>query len=232
MPEESNETEHLIDTFSGFDDRHKNELKKSESSAKQLGADNAASIQAIMLEFSFEIEEITLKLKEDRPANFDCIELKIASFGTFAQIKTYSQHVDVYLKQISMFYGLFKDVNGEKLYLMRSVNEKRSTDLINIRISNTSSDSPVLNSSLHENCLTRIDVDLCMIEFVVNLIAMKNMLKFAHNLQRYFDKSGNNENISSSSQTSEQQIITNRRVINFLNFKFDIFSDFKESFVV
>lgn len=181
-------TDNLIDTLSQFDERRKAaELSRSASILTQHSQKLAEVNQAIMVEFSFEIEEITFKLKEERPVNFDYIELKIASFGAFAQIKTFSQHADVYLKQISLFYGLFKDVNGDKLYLIRSANEKRSSDLINIRISNTSSDSPVLGS-IHENVLTRVDIDLCMIEFVLNLIAMKNMLRFSNNLQRYFNK--------------------------------------------
>lgn len=112
-PIQSN-TDNLIDTFSTFDGKPNNkdavELAKSPSMGQKL-----ENYQTIMLEFSFEIEEINFKLKEDKPVNFDYIEMKISSFGTFAQLKTYSNHVDIYLKQISVFYGLFKDVNGETL---------------------------------------------------------------------------------------------------------------------
>lgn len=80
---------------------------------------------------------------------------------------------------------------GEKLYLIRSANEKCSSDLINIRILNTNEENPQF-SSLYNNCLTKIDVDLCMIDFVANLIALKNLFKFTDTLQTYFHRNQQN----------------------------------------
>ena len=107
---------------------------------------------------------------------------------------------------------------------MRSANEKCSSDLINIRIFNTSADNPLFNS-LHDNCLTKIDVDLCMIDFVVNLVAMKNMLKFGDTLQKYFHKNQQNTNIKAielkqpnklSSNQNQNQILLSDTAIKAL----------------
>ena len=64
------------------------------------------------MELSFEINEITFRLRENKPVNFDFIEFKIESFGTSIEIKTYSNEMNIYLKKISMLYDLFNDVNG------------------------------------------------------------------------------------------------------------------------
>lgn len=240
---ESNESEKLINTLDVLNsdsvDSSSKPMPVSPSMSQKL--DNC---QAINLEFSFEINEIIFKLKEDKSANFDFIEFKISSFGTIAQFKTYDNHIDVYLKQISLQYGLFNDVNGDKLYLLRSVNEKSSSkssgDLINIRIINTSVDSPTLNS-LHANTLTKVDVDLCMIDFVVNLIAIKNMLKLADNLERYL-KQTSTESTSvdlasklmkpKAKSSANQVLLSDFKIMSLLNSKGENKNSKKPKFLV
>jgi hypothetical protein len=74
------------------------------------------------MELSFEINEITFRLRENKPVNFDFIEFKIESFGTSIEIKTYSNEMNIYLKKISMLYDLFNDVNGNSLSLKAIIN--------------------------------------------------------------------------------------------------------------
>lgn len=74
------------------------------------------------MELSFEINEITFRLRENKPVNFDFIEFKIESFGTSIEIKTYSNEMNIYLKKISMLYDLFNDVNGNSLSLNAVIN--------------------------------------------------------------------------------------------------------------
>lgn len=90
---------------------------------------------------------------------------------------------------------------------MRSANEKSSSDLINIFIVNTSAENPFLGS-LHENVLTRIDIDLCMVDLVVNLIALKNIINFATDLEKYFNKG--------QAQTPSVGSTVNKKVSNLI----------------
>lgn len=147
--------------------------------------------QSTNLEFSFEINEIIFKLKETKTEHFDWVLFKISSFGTFIQQKTYDNYVNIYLNQIKCEYGLFKDVNGQTLYLISSLNEKIQTkeltssrcDLIDIKITQTDPQSPTLGL-LHDNVLLNLNIQMCAIDFVFNLVAFKNILNFAEKFER------------------------------------------------
>ena len=79
------------------------------------------------MELAFEITQIYFKLAEDTTDNikyFDYITFKISSFGTFVQVKTYDRNVQVYLNYIECEYGLIKDTDGSKLYLISSANKE------------------------------------------------------------------------------------------------------------
>jgi hypothetical protein len=79
------------------------------------------------MELAFEITQIYFKLAEDTTDSikyFDYITFKISSFGTFVQVKTYDRNVQVYLNYIECEYGLIKDTNGSKLYLISSANKE------------------------------------------------------------------------------------------------------------
>lgn len=164
-----------------------NKLNRDKSVDSISSADSTIQ-QTVDVELSFEINELQVKLKEDEPENFDFILLKVASFGTSITLKSYDSEINVYLKQVSCEYGLFNDTDGEKLYLFKSCNrnESRSMDLINIDIVSTGLDSPTLKT-LHGNSLTTINVDLCLVDVVVNLIALRNMFKFADKFDRYLN---------------------------------------------
>ncbi len=158
--------------------------------------------QAINLELSFEINEIYIKLIEELPQTereaakikyFDWISFKISSFGTFVQMKTYDTNVNIYLNYAECEYGLLNDVDNSRLYLISSANRVhkplaktlanqnqanlRTRRLIDIEIIQTDSQSPTLNT-MHENILTKIDVQVCSIDFVLNLVALRNLLTF------------------------------------------------------
>lgn len=139
--------------------------------------------QAINLELSFEIKEIFLKIVEDTDDSikyFDYISFKISSFGTCMEMKTYDNHVNIYLDYVECEYGLLKDTDGSKLYLMSSRNKangNESRKLVDIDFMQTYSQSPTL-ALLHKNVLTKVDVKMCSVDFVLNLIALRNIMKF------------------------------------------------------
>jgi hypothetical protein len=190
------ESSKIMDTLKDFKKKLIGETKSSselKSINKYLTADSLQ--QAINLEFSFEINEINFRLKEEKAKNFDWILFKISSFGTLVQTKTWDTHVNIYLNQISCEYGLINDVNGSKLYLISSVNRgttnsptrsltnKSGNNLIDIKLVQTDKDSPTLKL-LHDSVLMNVSIQLCSIDFVVNLIAIKNMLSFVDSFQK------------------------------------------------
>ena len=144
--------------------------------------------QAIAFEFSFEINAINFKLKEEMAKNFDWISFKVSSFGVSIQAKTYDTYISIYLNKILCEYGLLSDVDGHKLYMISSSNQSISrptakSNLIDIKLVQTSAQSPTLKL-LHNNVLTNVSIQLCSIDFVVNLIAIKNMLNFVETFQK------------------------------------------------
>jgi hypothetical protein len=152
--------------------------------------------QAINFEFSFEINEINFKLKEEIPKNFDNILFKISSFGLDLQIKTYDTCLNIYLNKIICEYGLLNDVDGKKLYLISSNNQSPAIEnsskhnLIDIKIVQTDLQSPTLKL-LHDNVLTNVAIELRSLDFVINLIAIKNILNFVDTFQKNLKSSEN-----------------------------------------
>ncbi|CAF0704730.1 unnamed protein product [Brachionus calyciflorus] len=143
--------------------------------------------QALNLEFSFEINEINFVLREKMPLYFDWISFNIKSFGTNVLQKSYDTIVNVYLFELKCEYGLFQDVNGDKLNLIKSNTETRC-NLIDINLVITDIQSPTLKL-LHDNVLMNIDVKLCAIDLVMNLVAFKNILDFSDAFERRLNQS-------------------------------------------
>ena len=148
--------------------------------------------QAINLELSFEIKEIFLKIVEDTEDSvkyFDYISFKISSFGTCMQMKTYDNHVNVYLDYVECEYGLLKDIDGSKLFLLSSRRTRNeSQKLVDIDIMQTYAQSPTL-VLMHNNILTKVDVKMSSVDFVLNLIALRNMMRFIDIFQKNLDYS-------------------------------------------
>ena len=119
----------LIDSFKVLTKKGASKLgdsltkKKKSKNAEYLTAENLQ--QAINFEFSFEINEINFKLKEETAKNFDWILFRISSFGAYIQAKTYDTCVNIYLNKIECEYGLLNDVDGTRLYLIRGCNLNR-----------------------------------------------------------------------------------------------------------
>jgi hypothetical protein len=172
-------------------------LKKKDKSTKEdkksikseyLTADNLH--QAINFEFGFVINEIIFKMKEEIPKNFDWILFKISSFGATLQAKTYDTYLNIYLNKIICEYGLLNDVDGKKLYMISSnpqnpqaENYSLKQNLIDIKLTQTDSQSPTLKL-LHDNVLTNVVIELRSLDFVINLIAIKNILNFVDTFQK------------------------------------------------
>ena len=154
--------------------------------------------QTISLEFAFEIGEMRFTLQETVVRHFDHITMRVASFGTALQLKTYDSTYHIYLKQIECEYGLLSDVGGAKLYLISSfrpcaesqqqqqasrADEPPPTNLVDVAITQTDLLSPTLGP-VHKNILTNVNVRLCLIDFVLNPIAVRNVMLFADEFQR------------------------------------------------
>ena len=153
--------------------------------------------QSIDFEVLFEIKEINFTIKEEEPKYFDWLLFKSSSFGALLQRKTFDTYLNVYLNQISCEYGLLKDVDGKPLYLFSSANDKSeksekksqlkrgksynfrdtSANLIDIKLIQTDSASPTLKV-LHDNVLVNINIELCVINLVCNVMAGRNILCF------------------------------------------------------
>jgi vacuolar protein sorting-associated protein 13A/C len=184
----------LIDSLSNLNRRTEpdSNLVVQQSTSKYLTLENLQ--QSIIFECSFEINEINLKLKEDKAKYFDFILFSISSFGVLIQKKTYDSYFNIYLNKIRCEYGLLNDVDGKKLFLISSLNESeestlcKSSNLVDIKIMQTDPNSPTL-SLLHEHILTNVTIELCSIEFVINLIAIKNVIKFIDHFQRQINYS-------------------------------------------
>ena len=148
--------------------------------------------QAINLELSFEINEILFKLTEEAAEKtyFDWILFKILSCGTFVQMKTYDTSVNIYLNYVECEYGLLNDIDGTKLYLVSSMDRDASKhtlrSLVDIEIIQTDAQSPTLGL-LHHNILTNVEMKMCSLNFVLNLVAIKNLLKFVDMFQNSFE---------------------------------------------
>ena len=110
-------------------------------------------------------------------------------FILYFQVKDYDINSNIYLNYIECEYGLLNDIDGSRLYLVSSrVKEKNSNSKINvtkkfnkrlvdIEITQTSAQSPTL-SLIHDNVLTKIDMKMSSIEFVLNVMAFRNIIKF------------------------------------------------------
>jgi len=150
--------------------------------------------QAVTLELSFEITQIFITLKEENVKYFDFVSFKISSFGTFLQVKTYDLNANIYLNYVECEYGLFNDTDGSRLYLISSQRDesKKTTKkqnqqrLVDIEITQTTSHSPTL-ALLHKNILTKIDVRMGSVEFVLNVVAFRNFLKFGEYFTRQLE---------------------------------------------
>lgn len=138
--------------------------------------------QALNLQFSFEINEINLILKETNKNKFDFLSFNIKSFGTKLLQKSYDTCIDIYLREIKCEYGLFNDTNGSNLCLLNSSKRDPSCNLIDLKMTITDSQSPTLKL-LHDNVLINIELDLYAIDLVVNLIAIKNIMDFLDDFQ-------------------------------------------------
>ncbi len=173
-----------------------------------------ASIQqAVSLELSFEITQIYFKLKEETVKYFDYISFKISSFGTFLQVKAYDINANIYLNYVECEYGLLNDINGRKLYLISSREETTTTDkkpakrqrqqrLVDIEITQTTAQSPTL-ALLHKNILTRIDVRMSSVDFVLNVVALRNVIKFFETFAGQLESTDTNR-MSASNKREEK----------------------------
>jgi hypothetical protein len=141
--------------------------------------------QTINIQFSFEINRIEFMLSEEKIRYFDFISFEINSFGAFFQNKTYDNYLNVYLNQIKCEYGLIKDTNGSNLYLLSSAlnqDKNKTINLIDIKLIQTSSDSPTLSTQL-DNILMNITCEMRSIDFVLNPLAFRNVLLFLNEFQ-------------------------------------------------
>ncbi|RNA03908.1 vacuolar sorting-associated 13A [Brachionus plicatilis] len=132
-----------------------------------------------------EIDEIPFQTHKKK---FDFLSFNIKSFGTKLLQKTFDTCIDIYLKEIKCEYGLFKDTNGSKLYLLNSSKRDPKCNLIDIKMTITDSQSPTLKL-LHDNVLVNVKLDLCAIDLTVNLVALKNMMDFLRDFQNRLSSS-------------------------------------------
>lgn len=177
---EANEGVDVIDQLNILDTT----MTRSSTSTSSFGQKDKAIQQTVKLELAFEITQIYFKLSEDTTdavKYFDYITFKIASFGTFVQVKTYDRHVQVYLNYIECEYGLLKDTDGSKLYLIRSdaasADEANANRLVDIHVTATDADSPTFEL-MHDKVLTRVDVSMSAVNFVLNFVALRNVMRF------------------------------------------------------
>lgn len=203
LDEETQNDESLINTLNVINNDES--LKKS-TSTSQFYKKSECLQQSINLEFSFEINEIYFKLREEQPEYFDWILFKISSFGTIVQAKTFDTNVNIYLNCLECEYGLLNDIDKTKLYLIRSFDQADKKRLVDIQLLQTDEHSPTL-SLLHDNILTNVEIKLRSVDFVLNLIAVKNMIKFAENFQKNIEESFEmlSENTSSSQASSNDK---------------------------
>lgn len=187
--DESTESDSIIDTISEMkssDQADSSTPNKALSKSPYLTSENLQ--QSISLEFSFEIKEINLKLKEENAEYFDWILFKISSFGVIVQAKTYDMNAHIYLNRISCEYGLFNDVDNSRLFLINSMRGNTSgCNLVDIQITKTDPDSPTL-TELHQSRLLNIDLKLTLIDIVLNLNVVKNMMEFAKQFEKSINK--------------------------------------------
>jgi hypothetical protein len=205
------------------------------SASNYLSGDNFH--QATDLELAFEIKEINFRLKECKAEFFDFIQFKIKSFGIFLQAKTYDNEMHVYLNKMECIYGLFNDVNNEKLYLLNTLNDlitsssQSSKNLIDIRITQTDPDSPTL-TLIHNNKLINVDLKLTLIDVVFNLHAVKSLLqfstKFEHNInkikyqkydadiKKFQDKQKKTTNAAINSISSNELLLNDTKIENLV----------------
>ena len=198
LPSSSNEDSNtddydLNDTFINSDELDEDnttsqitttQLKPSLTTDSMKSLDSKLQ-QTINIQLSFEINRIEFILSEEKIRYFDFISFEINSFGAFFQNKTYDNYLNVYLNQIKCEYGLIKDTNGSNLYLLSSAlnqdnNEK--LNLIDIKLIQTSSDSPTLSSQL-DNILVNVTCEMRSIDFVLNPLAFRNVLLFVNEFQ-------------------------------------------------
>ena len=148
--------------------------------------------QKISLEFAFEIGEMRFTLQETVVRHFDHITMRVASFGTALQLKTYDSTYHIYLKQIECEYGLLTDVGGAKLYLVSSSLTEKTDNLVDVRITQTGLMSPTLGS-VHKNVMTNVNVRFGLVIFVFNPIAARNVMLFVDELKGHVTSTAANE---------------------------------------
>lgn len=177
---DGNEGDDVIDQLNILDTT----MTRSSTSSSSFGQKDKLVQQTVKLELAFEITQIYFKLSEDTEDTvkyFDYITFKIVSFGTFVQVKTYDRHAQVYLNYIECEYGLLKDTNGSRLYLIRSdaaaSAEGASNRLVDVHVTATDADSPTLEL-MHDKVLTRVEVSLSAVDFVLNFVALGNVMRF------------------------------------------------------
>ena len=148
--------------------------------------------QKISLEFAFEIGEMRFTLQETVVRHFDHITMRVASFGTALQLKTYDSTYHIYLKQIECEYGLLSDVGGAKLYLISSSLTEKTDNLVDVSITQTDLLSPTLGP-VHKNTLTNVNVRFGLVDFVFNPIAARNVMLFVDELKGHVTSTAANE---------------------------------------
>ncbi len=211
----------LIETLNVLSSSSGNDNSDSNKKKNNFYSKSDEIQQSIDLEFSFEINNIYFTLKEQKPTFFDAIIFKISSFGAFIQNKTYDTNINIYLNQVECEYVLLNDTDGTKLYIIKS-QDKRSSNildnrLVDIEILQTDTQSPTL-SLLHNNVLNKIDIKLSSLDFVLNLIAVRNMIQFLDKFQENIEKNlVETVNNTEKTQQLQQQKVKNSPNMPLLN---------------
>lgn len=175
--------------------------------------------QSVNMELEFEIKEITIKISEDEKKYFDTITLRLKSIGALVAMKSYDIQANIYLNYVAMEYSLFNDLDGSKLFFLRSLtNQKDSSDdlfleqnrLIDVKVIKTDESSPTLQ--YHNNTLLFAEIKFQSINFVLHQQAFENILKFIKKLSSEIQPS---EKLTAEpSQTHKEEVsqtITKKR---------------------
>ena len=209
MDEEEDEDELLEDFKSLAARRQSTNAAVATDDDKQEEKQEEEVQQTISLEFAFEIGEMRFTLQETVVRHFDHITMRVASFGTALQLKTYDSTYHIYLKQIECEYGLLSDVGGAKLYLISSSLTEKTDNLVDVSITQTDLLSPTLGP-VHKNTLTNVNVRFGLVDFVFNPIAARNVMLFVDELKGHVTSTAANQ------ATADKYMHTMRKVTKMI----------------